>query len=124
MNKSKIKGTSWETSIVNELTRLGFEARRVVLHGKEDQGDIHIEGLPVIIEAKNEKTYKLAEWIAEANTEAKNKPRMSNDDVEFSNLGVVWAHRKGRSDPLSGYVIMDGMTFSLILNYLSSALKS
>lgn len=108
-NRSKQKGTSWESAIVNELTRLGYNARRVVLHGNLDQGDIHIEGLPLIIEAKNEKTYKLAEWIDEAEVERKNANALH---------GVVWAHRKGKASPLDGYVIMSGKEFADFLRIL------
>lgn len=104
-NRSKQKGTAWESAIVDVLTRLEFPAKRVVLHGKEDQGDIHIDGLPIIIEAKNEKTYKLAEWVEEANKEGDNT----------HSLGVVWAHRKGKSNPTDGYVVMDGLTFIKLL---------
>jgi hypothetical protein len=111
MNKSKAKGTSWESAIVELLTRLGFDARRVVLHGNEDQGDIHIEGLPIVIEAKNEKTYKIPEWIAEANAEALNAEER---------FGVVWAHRKGKASPEDGFVLMDGVTFTDFLLYLKS----
>lgn len=113
-NRSKQKGTAWETAIVNELTRLGFDAKRVVLHGREDQGDIHITGLPIIIEAKNEKTYKLAQWITEANREADNVAADPNFSIETD--GVVWAHRQGKANPLHGYVIMDGLTFVHLLN--------
>lgn len=114
MNKSKQKGTAWETQIVNYLTRLGFDAKRVVLHGREDQGDIHIHGLPVIIEAKNEKTYKLSEWADEADAERE----YANADV-----GVVWAHRKGRADPGAGYVIMSGFEFAHLLRLLADILE-
>lgn len=109
-NKSKQKGTAWETAIVNYLSASGLSARRKVLSGRYDQGDIEVSHIPeLIIEAKNEKTYKLAEWVKEANAEAKNA------DVKF---GVVWMHQTGKSDPADGFVVMSGATFMELLAIL------
>lgn len=110
-NKSKQKGTAWETQIVNYLRDSGcFHAHRKVLSGNSDKGDIYIDHVQeLIIEAKNEKTYKLAEWVKEANTEAKNA------DVK---IGVVWMHQTGKSDPADGFVVMSGATFLEVLAIL------
>lgn len=110
MNKSKQKGTAWETEIVKTLQSSGFSARRKTLSGSADKGDIEIVSIPdLVIEAKNSKIYKLAEWVAEAKIEAEN----ANAD-----FGVVWMHRDRKSSPLDGYVVMDGDTFIRLLAIL------
>ena len=112
MSKSKAKGTAWETAIVGALRTRGFVCRRKVLAGKEDTGDIEIDGIPVIIEAKNCNAMSLAGWVHEANEEAKHAK---------VNWGVVWHHRKGRAFPEDAYVTVDGRTFMEMLPYLQAA---
>lgn len=114
VNKSKQKGTAWETEIVNYLRDFGFDARRKVLSGNADKGDIEIIELPfLVIEAKNERKYSLSEYVAEANAEAE------NSNVE---LGLTWMHRQGKSSPKDGYVLMDGETFRILLSLLKTKL--
>ena len=43
VNKPKAKGTAAETRVVNFLLANEISARRVVLKGNHDQGDIHFE---------------------------------------------------------------------------------
>lgn len=108
-NKNKSKGTTWETRITNALNALGIRARRRTLSGALDKGDIELLDLPIIIEAKNCKTMKLAEWVDEAEKEAQNAGVL---------FGVVWHHRPRKSSPEDGYVTMRGETFIKILDYL------
>lgn len=106
MSASKQKGTRWESAIVDFLQAYGWpHAERRALNGIRDRGDI--TGLPgVVIEAKSTKAYRLGEWVNEANAEAQNAR---------AELGVVWAHRVGRSSAADGYVIMDGESFARLL---------
>lgn len=106
-NKSKAKGTSWETLITNVLSGRGFRARRQALSGAEDKGDIELLDIPMIIEAKNCKTMKLAEWVDEAEIEAQNAGMI---------WGVVWHHRPRKASPEDGYVTMRGETFLRLLS--------
>jgi hypothetical protein len=108
-NKSKQKGTSWETLITNALQWRDFRARRRALSGAADKGDIELIDLPVIIEAKNCKTMKLSEWVDEAEKEAENAGVL---------FGVVWHHRPRKSAPEDGYVTMRGETFLKMISYL------
>jgi len=68
-NKHKAKGTSFETLLVNYLKEQGFpHARRTALAGENDAGDIHgvvqrITLAEVAIQAKNQKAFKLSEWL-------------------------------------------------------------
>lgn len=95
-------GTKWETAIVRTLMAHGWpHAERRRLAGQHDRGDI--AGVPgVVIEAKNTNRLELAAAVDEANVEALNAA---------APIGVAWMKRKGKADPLDGYVVMDGATF-------------
>jgi hypothetical protein len=99
---AKKAGTAWESAIVRTLIEHGWPyAERRRLNGNADRGDI--AGIPgVVIEAKNTKSYDLAGAVNEANREALN---------DQAPIGVAWIKRHGKSDPLDGYVVMDGATF-------------
>lgn len=67
MSANKAKGTSYESQIRLFLNDNGFpNARRQVLHGSNDTGDI--EGIQsihgsIILQCKNHKSMQLAEWL-------------------------------------------------------------
>ena len=71
-NKSKTKGTAWESRLVSYLQSHGFPyAERRALAGSNDRGDV--TGIPgVVIEAKNTKVIALAEWMDETVVETLN----------------------------------------------------
>jgi hypothetical protein len=80
VNKPKAKGTAAETRVVNYLLAAGVEARRIVLHGSQDQGDVYVvnsdpTGADRILEVKaGKQTIKVSraqldDWIAEAQAE-------------------------------------------------------
>jgi hypothetical protein len=78
-NRSKAKGTRWESELRDYLIRLGFDARREALHGNKDEGDIF--GIDDwTLEAKNEKRITLAKYMDELVVEMKNG-RMRNGAV-------------------------------------------
>lgn len=111
MNRSKQKGTSFETEVVRYLQSDGFpEARRNALQGNKDIGDIG--GLPVVIEVKNCKEMSLAQWVDEAVVEARNAEQA---------IGVVWHKRRGKGSPAECYVTMRGMDFVLLLQMAADA---
>ena len=102
MNRSRTKGTLWESEIITYLKSRGVRyAERRALSGNLDRGDI--AGIPgVVIEAKNAKALDLAGWLAEA---------LAERDNDGAALGAVWAKRRGKTSAAHGYVIMDGETF-------------
>lgn len=103
MNKSKQKGTAWESAIVSYLSDCGFSAVRIVLHGNADHGDILLaSNTKITIEAKNEKAITLSSYVDEAEAESKNAG---------TDLGVAWVHRRGKGSPSDGYVVMKGSSF-------------
>lgn len=106
MSASKAKGTRWESAIVDYLRANGApHAERRALGGAKDRGDI--AGIPgVVIEAKSHTGMRLADWIAEAETERVNAG---------ADLAVVWHHRRGKASAGDGYVTMDGRTFVRLL---------
>lgn len=77
MSYAKNKGTSFESALVKYLIECGFsDARRVVLHGEKDEGDLHlgeVNNPRFVIEAKSygrEYPYKMIEdFVQEAHTE-------------------------------------------------------
>lgn len=98
MNPSKQKGTAWETAIVRWFRDRGWNAKRIVLHGAKDEGDVEVEREDgwVNLEAKNCKAFTPSAWVDEAEAEALNSDRPV----------VVVAKRKGTTDPGKAYVIM------------------
>jgi hypothetical protein len=109
-NKSKGKGTAWETAIKNWLAGFGYKARRIALHGANDIGDLEIEGFDwLVIEAKNTVKMELSVWIEEVIKEA---------DNAGAEVGVVWHHRPRRGSPADAYVTMTGEHFFKLLRRL------
>ncbi|NUQ95819.1 MAG: hypothetical protein HOY79_04420 [Streptomyces sp.] len=106
MNRSKAKGTSAESAIVQYLRAMGFtQAERRTLNGAYDRGDI--AGLPgVVIEVKNCARQELPGWVAEAEKER---------DNDGASLGVVWHKRRGKGHPSDWFVTMSGEQFVALL---------
>lgn len=67
-NRSKNKGTAWETAVVRYCQANGFPlAERIALHGSKDIGDIRLTA-GVILECKDHATYSdgdIADWLEE-----------------------------------------------------------
>jgi hypothetical protein len=112
VNRSKTKGTAWETAIVDYLHGLGFTAvERRALAGILDKGDI--AGIPgVVIEAKACQTWTVPEWLRETTAETGNAGAW---------LGACWAKIRGKAHPADGAVIMTGQQFGFLLLALKKA---
>jgi Holliday junction resolvase len=102
MNRSRDKGTAWESSIVNYLQQHGWpNAERRARRGNHDAGDVAgVAG--VCIEAKAEKRIALAEYVTETETERVNANAA---------LGVAWIKRPRKGSPADAYVVMTGAQF-------------
>lgn len=109
MNRSKAKGTSAESAVVQYLRDMGFiHTERRTLNGHYDRGDI--AGVPgVVIEVKNCARQELAGWVAEAERER---------DNDRATLGVVWHKLRGKAHPSKWFVTMSGEQFALLLREL------
>lgn len=75
-NRSKAKGTEFESSLVKQLAALtGRKVRRLTLHGNKDIGDLEVHGWDCTIEAKAPgagKPLSLSAWQRETETERVN----------------------------------------------------
>lgn len=105
MGTAKAKGTKFETDIVKYLESCGFTtARRVVMHGANDNGDLHIGTEPnipdIVLECKNytrDLPYKMVEdFVNEAWIEYCHALKTDSPDnyralliVKRINLGVA-----------------------------------
>lgn len=105
-NRSRDKGTSWETAIVNYLREHDWiHAERRARRGNHDAGDVAgVAG--VCIEAKAEKKITLREYIEETLVEQTNANAA---------IGVAWIKRPRKTSPGSGYVVMTGSQFIQLL---------
>ena len=73
MNKSKAKGTAWETAVVEYLKNKGINCERRALNGADDRGDIVIFDRPsLVLECKSEKAFNLSSYMAETAAEVFN----------------------------------------------------
>lgn len=74
-NRNKAKGTSYETLIKEHLQSRGFKkARRAVLEGAEDKGDIHgveSHNRQVCIQCKNDRSFNFSGWLNDTVEQAK-----------------------------------------------------
>jgi hypothetical protein len=97
VNRSKIKGTAYETAVVNYLQQHGFpNAERRALRGSLDCGDI--AGIPdVVMELKATREITLAAFMDETAVERRNAG---------ARIGVAVVKRRQRSTGES-YVIME-----------------
>lgn len=93
MSRSKQKGTAYESLLVAYLKERGIDARRIVLHGNKDQGDI--DAGTWNLEAKDCRTFSLAEWCDES-------------DVESLNSGkpVAVVFKRARKNVSKSYVLI------------------
>lgn len=71
-NPNKRKGTLWESAIVTFIReRIGLRAYRPAQSGLRDEGDIH--GVdPFILQAKDDKSFAISKWVADAEAQAVN----------------------------------------------------
>ena len=100
-NKSKVRGTRWESGVVAFLQEHGYpHAERRALAGAQDKGDVLLPGL--MIECKDEQKITLSVYADEVATQTSNCPP--------GTIGVAWIKRRGKGVDKS-YILMDPETF-------------
>jgi hypothetical protein len=106
MNRSKAKGTAWESAVVQYLRESGWiHAERRALAGNADKGDVL--GVPGWVhECKNASRLELAQWTKELQAEIRNA-RAAH--------GALWLKRRGKASAADAYVVLDGQTFAELL---------
>lgn len=104
VNKSKEKGTRWESAVAKYLRSKGFDVWRMAQTGTEDQGDIG--GLSqVAFECRNRAKISLAENVDDAESRAKYK------EADYG-VAVIKRRGKGTAD---AYVAMTLETFTRLM---------
>lgn len=105
MNRSKARGTAFETAVVRYLQEHGFPyAERRALAGNSDRGDI--AGVPgVAIECKAVQRIELAQFVDEAQRERANAGAA---------LGVTVVKRRQKSTG-DAYVVMPLSAFVALI---------
>lgn len=95
---SRRKGTQHETAIVNYLRELGYDAERLRLSGRDDEGDVvaKCDDVRVVIEAKAERSIDLASYVDEARRERDNYCKKRGlDPATVDAVAVVKRRNKG-----------------------------
>lgn len=105
MNKSKAKGTAWESAVVEYLRAHGQPyAERRALAGTADKGDI--AGVPgVMVECKAEREITLAAYAEEVRVQTANAG---------ASIGVAVVKRRNRG-PADSYVVMSLAQFAAMI---------
>jgi hypothetical protein len=101
VSRSRAKGTSFENDVVEFLQENGFpKAKRLPF--ASPLGDI--KGTPIVLEAKNQKTMKLPEWLEQATKSG-------------SRAGFIAAvvHKRARKNVSKAYVTMELDQFTQLL---------
>jgi hypothetical protein len=110
---NKVKGSRWESDLEEYYNQEGLKARRLPRAGNKDIGDVAIEltnGHVIVVEAKNVRANKVAEWLSEADVEAENYTAK----YDCPTYGVVVRKTPGKN--AAGGVIM--MTQETLINLL------
>jgi hypothetical protein len=113
MSKSKQKGTLAETAVADYLKQTFPAVERRTLSGKNDKGDI--AGVPgCVVEVKNQRSYKIHEWMKETDTE-----RLNAD----SDLGilVIKPNGVGVSKVSQWWAVVSLETITRLIEELESA---
>lgn len=109
MSRQRAKGTRAETAVVDYLREWAPHVERRALHGAHDKGDINLgNGAAVVIEVKDHREIRLAEFVDEA---------VAEGDHANADVAVAWVKRRGKASPADWYVAMTGTQFvSLLLD--------
>jgi Holliday junction resolvase len=95
---NKAKGARWQSELRNGLRNQGFDVERLVLTGKEDEGDLVVRATGterVVIEAKDA-TMDVGTFCREAMTEADNYAK--HRDLDRTDVkGVAVVKRRGKN---------------------------
>lgn len=96
MSKAKQKGTLAETAVADYLKQTFPAVERRTLSGKNDKGDI--AGVPgCVVEVKNQRSYKIHEWMKETEIERINAGEelgvlvIKPNGVGVANVDKWWA---------------------------------
>jgi hypothetical protein len=113
MSKAKQKGTLAETAVATYLQSIWPLVERRTTAGQNDKGDI--AGVPYsVVEVKNQRSYKIAEWLRETEKERQN----AQTDL---GLLVIKPNGVGVSKVDQWWVVVDLATIAGLLKRLEDA---
>lgn len=95
---NKRKGAKFEIDLLNYLRKEGFEAERLRLTGKLDEGDIILDGIngSFVLEAKATKVVDLAGFVTQAELERNNYVKRRGLDIaQYGFAAVIKRRMKG-----------------------------
>ena len=102
------KGSRFEREVLDYLRERGYDAERLRLTGKEDEGDILIRvgpyGTRFVLEAKNVKRMSLAGWTQEAEVEALNYA--DHRGINYDDVHWAVVHKKHGKGVAKSYVTL------------------
>lgn len=106
---SNPKGGRYERELMEYFRSLDFDAERLRLAGKEDEGDLLIrhgyEGeLRTVFEAKNRAGLDLAGWVKEAEDERANYA--AHRGLELDDVGFAVVHKRKGKGTAQSYVTL------------------
>jgi Holliday junction resolvase len=106
-NPAKAKGSAWERAVTEYLRARGLRTQRIPAGSNEDQGDLFVfDAKWPAIQCKNHAKFDLAGWVRDVEQQAHNAGRYA---------GIVWAKKRGTTDPGKCYVIMSGDAFMTLM---------
>ena len=106
-NAAKAKGSAWERAVTMYLRARGKQVQRIPAGAADDQGDLFVfDPTWPAIQCKNHAKFDLAGWVRDAEQQAHNAGR---------HAGIVWAKKRGTTDPGKAYVFMSGDTFMVLM---------
>lgn len=109
--RNKRKGAEWELSLLDYFRDQHLVAERLRLTGRHDEGDLMVfldAKTVLVVEAKNEQSFKPGTWINEANIEAANWATSRKSTLDVVPIVVAKRRRHGTG---KAYVIMELDTF-------------
>lgn len=106
-NPSKAKGSAWERAVREYLRARGLRVQRIPAGANADEGDLFVSDARwPAIQCKSHAKFDLAGWVRDAEDQAHNAGR---------HAGIVWAKKRGTTDPGRCYVIMTGDAFVTLM---------
>ncbi len=106
-NPHKAKGSAWERAVTEYLRARGLRVQRIPAGSDADEGDLFVSDARwPAIQCKNHAKLDLAGWVRDAEEQAVNAHRVA---------GIVWAKKRGTTDPGRCYVIMTGDAFMTLM---------
>ena len=120
---NKRKGAKFETDLVDYLrSEHSLHAERLPKAGKDDEGDVAVRfgDCVVVIEAKNERTISLSQYVKEALLEANNYAEARKYDEPVWGVAVIKARGKGIG---KAYVVMEVDEFANLIKWIPATTK-